>query len=70
MILTLQQVAQANARAAGLQKVANAISDASKTSKHSSRTVNNYSSSANQSKDDEDYADEFFDYEERIELGH
>lgn len=68
----MQQVAQTNARAAGLQKVANAICDSSGASKRNSSGKNNaYSgTSANQSKEEEDnYADDFFDYEERIEIG-
>jgi hypothetical protein len=67
-----QQVAQTNARASGLQKVANAICEGNKRGSSGSgkNTAAAYSGSANQSKDDEDeYADEFFDYEERIEIG-
>jgi hypothetical protein len=72
-IIFLQQVAQTNARAAGLQKVANAISDCNNTSKrNSSSGNNNYSaSSSNYNKDEtDDYADDFFDYEERLEIRH
>lgn len=68
-----QQVAQTNARAAGLQKIANAISDCNKTSnKRSSSSGRNNSalSKRKEGEDEDNYADDFFDYEERLELGH
>ena len=61
-----------NARAAGLQKVANAICDCHGSSKRTSSINNSRQSSIlekNIDTEDDDYANEFFDYDERIELG-